>query len=278
MHVLALTALLLAVLLALLCGRLQARSRRLRRRLEEYRRRLRPERPRDWPVPLAELSALDPAFEEEGFGPTPAAEVHFVSTGVPGVPGGTTDREAWILGVLAKRATSLFEFGTCTGRTTYLLARNAPEDARVFTLTLAPEQTGDYAHAPEDAPIARQRALEESCYTKFYYTGTPVEPKIEQLFGDSKSFDETPHLERHDLVFVDGSHAYSYVRSDSEKALRMLRPGGTLVWHDYRGPDVEETLDVFRFLNELAERLPLIHLRATSLVAYRRPGLAGAER
>ena len=32
---------------------------------------------------------------------------------------------------------------------------------------------------------------------------------------------------------MDAGHAYELVRSDSEKALEMVRPGGVILWHDY---------------------------------------------
>src|SRR5204863_237070 len=82
------------------------------------------------------------------------------------------------------------------------------------------------------------------------YTGTEVEHKVEQLFGDSKTLDITPWAGTCDLVFVDGSHAYSYVVSDSEKALQLVRPGGLVLWHDYAGP--RHSAGVYRGLKALA--------------------------
>jgi hypothetical protein len=70
-------------------------------------------------------------------------------------------------------------------------------------------------------------------------------------------------------VFVDGSHAYSYVVSDSERALRLVSPGGLVLWHDYAGP--RHSPGVYRALNELAERLPLVRITGTALAVYRRP-------
>lgn len=268
----------LAAALAALCLGQARRIRRLRARLDRRRRREGAEPPERWPVPLVELADFDAAFGADAFGCVRAGEVRFVAAGPRGVPGGTSDLEAWVLCVLAKESRRIFEIGTCTGRTTYLLARNSPADARVASLTLAPEQASEYAHEGGDDEDAHRQALKESRYTSFYYSGTPAEAKIEQLYGDSKRFDEEPFAERCDLVFVDGSHAYSYVRSDSEKALRMLRPGGIALWHDYRGPGVDETLGVYRALNELAEKLDLVHLAGTSLVAYRRPAPPGAGR
>lgn len=220
-----------------------------------------------WPVKRCSLQELDPVFRPGPFGPTLETEVLFLMSGPDGVPGGTTDLEAWILAVLSKRARTLFEFGTCTGKTTYLWARNSPPEARITTLTLPPLTQADYTHASGDDAGAARIALDESHFTQFLYSGTEAEGKITQLYGDSKAFDEAPYAGSCDLIFVDGSHAYSYVVSDSEKALRMLRPGGMVLWHDYGGPTWQR--DVYRALNELSERLPLVHIAGTRLVAYR---------
>jgi hypothetical protein len=49
--------------------------------------------------------------------------------------------------------------------------------------------------------------------------------------------------------------------------MRMVKPGGLVLWHDY-GPGCH---GVFRALNELSRRLPLVHVAGTTLVAWRRP-------
>lgn len=236
-----------------------------------YRRRLHRLQGRDVgdPIPTVNPEALDPAFAHDDLGPTPAAEVRFIGGGGR-VPGGTSDLEAWVLATLAKRSRTIFEFGTATGKTAYLMAVNSPEDARIHTLTLAPESRSEYSADPRDSRRAAVRALQESAFTRFRYTGTPAEAKIEQLYGDSKRFDHAPFAGRCDLIFVDGSHAYSYVESDSARALEMLAPGGICLWHDYRGRH-GATRDVYRYLNRLARHLPLVRLRGTSLVAYRKP-------
>jgi predicted O-methyltransferase YrrM len=220
-------------------------------------------------IPPLRLHELDELFRTGPFGPELGSEVHFIGRGGIEVPGGTTDSEAWILAVLAKRAHRMFEFGTCTGKTAYLWARNSPPDAVVTTLTLAPEHAALYRADPHDTSSDREHALAESRFQTFLYSDTEVEPKIVQLFGDSKQLDETPFLGKMDLIFIDGSHAYSYVQSDSEKALRMIRPGGLILWHDYRGPLGGKGTD--RALIELAQRLPLRHIAGTEIVAYRAP-------
>jgi len=222
---------------------------------------------KNWPIPMILLDQLHPYFATNELGPTLSGQVKFVGKGNLDVFGGTSDSEAWIISVLAKDSKNIFEFGTCTGKTTYLMAANSPEEAKVTTLTLAPDQIKSYDKNENDSKAAIEDALQESIFTKFLYSSTPEEKKITQLFGDSKLFDETPYTKMMDLIFIDGSHAYSYVLSDSEKALKMIAPGGIILWHDYRGP--RQTQDVFKALNQLSEKIPLVHIRDTSLVALK---------
>lgn len=222
---------------------------------------------RPWPVPAVPAHTLDGRFEPTALGPPRTTEIAAISN--YRVPGGVSDFETWILMNLAKDAALVFEFGTATGKTAYLFARNTPDQARIATLTLAPDQVDAYRPAPGDDARARQAAVQESQFESFYYSGTEAAAKVTQLFGDSKAFDETPYIDSCDLVFVDGAHAYSYVRSDTDKALRMVKRGGLVLWHDYRGP--RRTPGVFRALNELASAYPLVRIEGTALVAYRRP-------
>lgn len=215
-----------------------------------------------------QLAELDPVFESGPLGPDrELSEVVFLGGGNSLVPGSTTDLEAWILAVLVKRATRMFEFGTGTGRTTYLWARNSPPDAVITTITLAADQTALYVDGPTDKASDADTAIEESAFTEFLYSGTDVAVKVEQLLGDSKVFDETPYIGMMDLIFVDGSHAYSYVMSDTRKALRMIKPGGLILWHDYEGPATGRGTDLA--LAELAQKLPLRVIEGTRMVAYR---------
>jgi hypothetical protein len=223
----------------------------------------------EWPISRVKPDVVDPVFAPGPFGPTLATEVSFIGRGPYVVDGGTSDSEAWIVAVLARRARLMFEFGTCTGKTAYLMARNAAPDAKVITLTLAPENVQSYRREETDDANDVAFALKESTHTDFLYSGTPVADRVTQLFGDSKTFDASPWTASCDLVFVDGSHAYSYVVSDTQKALALVAPNGLVLWHDYAGP--RHAPGVYRALNELAGRLPLVRIEGTTLVAYRRP-------
>ena len=222
---------------------------------------------RSWPIKSISLPEVDPIFKTNEFGPTLETTVQFIGRGHLIVPGGTSDAEAWVLSVLAKKAKQIFEFGTCTGKTSYLMALNSSPDARVITLTLSPDQVNNYAKDTVDSKKETQAALKESVFTDFIYTNTPEKEKITQLFGDSKHFDELPYERKMDLIFVDGSHALSYVYSDSKKAFAMVKPGGLILWHDYRGPFFNK--DVYKALNKISKEKPLFHVEGTSFIGYR---------
>jgi len=48
-----------------------------------------------------------------------------------------------------------------------------------------------------------------------------------------------------DIVFVDGGHTWEVLSNDSLNAIRMVRPGGFVIWDDYGShcPDVRDFLD-----------------------------------
>ncbi len=220
-----------------------------------------------WPIKQVGAEDIDPCFAVGKLGVSRDTEIRFFAG--YRVEGGISDMETWILCNLAKRAKHIFEIGTCTGKTTFLMAANSPADARVTTITLKPEQAEVYKAQAGDADDAQVSAINESQFTEFVYSNTPEEKKIIQLYGDSKEFDETPYVGTCDLVFVDGSHARSYVESDSQKALRMVRTGGIIVWHDYRGP--RRAKGVFQALNALSKTIPLRHVIGTCFVVYKKP-------
>lgn len=218
------------------------------------------------PIPVKTVFDLDERFALTRFGPPSTTAVRHIA-GIH-VEGGISDIESWILCNYAKTSNRIFELGTATGKTAYLLALNAPEDAEVVTITLHPDHATAGLHEKGDDAALKAAAEKESAFDTFLYTGTDVATKVTQLFADSKAFDERPFAETMDLIFVDGAHTESYVRSDSEKALVMLKPGGWLFWHDYRGRRVPGT---WRALNDLSRRLPLVRIKGTSLVAYHKP-------
>jgi predicted O-methyltransferase YrrM len=90
---------------------------------------------------------------------------------------------------------------------------------------------------------------------------------VVQKFGNSLEVDFAEVLDgkKADLVLIDAGHSYECVRSDSEKALRLLSPGGIVIWDDYSA----NWPGVYDYLNELGRQLGLSHVADTQLVVYR---------
>ncbi|HKY49726.1 MAG TPA: class I SAM-dependent methyltransferase [Candidatus Limnocylindria bacterium] len=160
---------------------------------------------------------------------------------------------------------TIFEIGTFRGDTSWLLAHNLP-DARIFTLDLP---------GPGSAELARLEITDVDEYFHTWERGsrfrdTPEGLRITPLAGDSATFDFSPYRAEMDLVYIDASHSYSYVKADTEAALAMLSPTGTIVWDDYTYYP-----GIYAYLNELAPRLerPIYHLLGTRLAVHSRRGL-----
>jgi predicted O-methyltransferase YrrM len=161
----------------------------------------------------------------------------------------------------------IIEIGTFDGRTALNLAINAPPGVSIATLDLPADQPSALAieeserrYVDKPAPGARLRTC--GGIWRVYAD------RVVLLRGDSATFDWSPHYGRAGLVFVDGSHAYDYARKDSETAMRLVKPGGIVLWHDYGvWPGVTRALEEL----ETARHLSLVHIRGSSLVFWRAP-------
>lgn len=193
--------------------------------------------------------------------PSPLVEGRLLMTGSG--PGANFRSAPLILAALAqvRRCRTIFEFGTYHGETAWTVAHNNP-GARVFTLDF------------EDLDAARSARLEltDPEYLERWergkeFVGTAEGRRITQLFGDSATFDFSPYERGMDLVYIDASHSYSYVRSDSQAALKMLSAGGTIVWDDYT-----HYPGIYAYLNQLSPTLdrPIAHILGTRLAIYTR--------
>ena len=141
-------------------------------------------------------------------------------------------------------ARRMFEFGTYLGRTTLNLARVAP-DAEVWTLNLPPEAD------PRIAPVLGT-----------YYRGKPEHSRIHEIWTDSRRFEPGDLAGTMDLVFIDADHSYEAIVADSQRALRLLRPGGLVIWHDYAA----KSPGVVRFARDFAKEHPLFRIKHTCLI------------
>jgi SAM-dependent methyltransferase len=175
-------------------------------------------------------------------------------------PGGVSVEELVILACLVRhlKPKRLVEIGTAEGRTTLNLALHTPADAEIFTFDLPPTHLG--ATVAESGLNYRQMGISEpGCLFRDH----PLSTKIRLVLADSTQFDWTPFERSVDFVFIDGAHDYESVRKDSQNALRIVRPGGVILWHDYGVAD-----GVTLCLNEQAKRLPLVWLKGTALACF----------
>ena len=154
------------------------------------------------------------------------------------------------------RPQRIFEIGTFDGATTLRLARCCPK-AEVFTLDLDPTS----ATEEQSLAIASEVENVRSGCVGSQFAGQPEASRIRQLLGDSTRFDYSPYAGTCDLVFVDACHDYEFVKSDSRAALKLLRPGGVILWHDY----IPGWPGVVRAVDELLPTHPIRHIAGTAL-------------
>ena len=102
----------------------------------------------------------------------------------------TSDYEAWIISSLSKISNNIFEFGTCSGKTTYLMALNSPDNAKITTLTLSPQDLNENKRNRFDNKVSFRNIINESIYDKFLFSKTKYENKIEVIFQNSLDLDE----------------------------------------------------------------------------------------
>jgi hypothetical protein len=176
------------------------------------------------------------------------------------------------LGILAafaadcRNGSNLFEIGTFDGRTTLNLALNSPPRCTIYTLDLPPDlgtlfplAEGERHMVTKPKPGAR--------YERHRKTNPAAIGKIHQLLGDSATLDYSPFKDSCSLVFVDGSHQYETVMSDSRAAMGMAHAGGVVVWHDYGvWEGVTNALETL----EQRERCGLRNISGTSLVYWKK--------
>lgn len=177
----------------------------------------------------------------------------------PGNMGNVQPHELIVLATICKhlKPSLVFEFGTFDGLTTLHFAMNSSPTARILTIDLDP------------ADPRRKQINDDTYYIADHSVGlmfqdTDESSKIEQLYGDTMTFPHDRLKGQADLIFIDAGHEYEMVRSDTERALEMLAPGGAILWHDF----VFTHYGVYTWLNELSDSLPLFSIPNTTFVCY----------
>ncbi|MBD1157776.1 class I SAM-dependent methyltransferase [Pelagibacterales bacterium SAG-MED17] len=226
-------------------------------------------------IQSVELDHVDQIFlnnqiDKKLYGPKSEVIVkNFCIQGNNNIVGMTSDYEAWIISSLSKISNNIFEFGTCSGKTTYLMALNSPDNAKITTLTLNPQDLKKIERNKFDNKVSYRNIINESIYDKFLFSKTKYENKIEVIFQNSLDFNEKLFLNKYDLIFIDGGHTFSIVKSDSEKSFEMLKSRGIILWHDFV-PGKESAKNVVNYINTISKEKKIFHINNTSLCYYRK--------
>ena len=185
------------------------------------------------------------------------------------IVGQTTDYEAWILSCLAKFSKNIFEFGTCSGKTTALFALNSPPESKIYSVTLNPSELSNlFLGNNQDSKAAMNNAVSETIYDQFIFTNMSIKNKINLIFQDSNKLNIDNFENSIDLIFIDGGHNYSCVKNDSEKAFRMIKNDGYIFWHDYKVYK-RSCKDVVKYIHEISKIKKIFHIKNTSLCYYK---------
>jgi len=175
----------------------------------------------------------------------------------------TLERSLIFLCSLAKRGCApIVEFGTFRGRTTYNLALNS--SGEITTVDIGHE----LGKAIDVNVNIEQHEYATHTTGELFLSAPPeIRNRIKQMRGDSTKLDYSHLYGKIGMVIVDGGHSYEVCKSDSEHALRMVKPGGVIVWDDYGSfwPGVVQALD------ELSKRISLHYLPHENLVVHIAP-------
>lgn len=171
------------------------------------------------------------------------------------------DGDSYILSAIyqAVKPRRHLEFGTLEGFGTCLCLKNS--NATVWTINLFEGESlknGQWAYG---GPLEPEQKIPPNAVTENFidqagklvtylrsdakgsvgrlYRDQNFGHRVNQIYCDSRRW----HLKNYppnffDTVLIDGSHKKSVVISDTKKALKVLRPGGIILWHDFC-PDVK---------------------------------------
>ena len=150
------------------------------------------------------------------------------------------------------------EIGTYNGATTRLIALNLPR-AKIHTLDLPPDMHSAESHQSklpkDDFHLIGNRRIGEA------FLSDPAIINVTQHFGDSATWDFSP-VQGFDFVFIDGSHTYQYIRSNTIRCAEAAAGRAAFFWHDFDYCHY----DVVRYLTEMASAgLPVRRIASTNM-------------
>ncbi len=137
-----------------------------------------------------------------------------------------------LLATIAKRkdVNSYFEIGTWRGESVFNVAK---EIENCTTLNLSDEEMKNMGWNPK--------------YAELHGILSERNPKIQHLYGNTKTFDFAGLQKKYDLIFIDGDHTYEMVLNDTKKVFaHLLHENSIVVWHDYAYSPQKIRYEVFQ--------------------------------
>lgn len=142
-------------------------------------------------------------------------------------------------------ARKVIEIGTFDGNTTLNMAMNLPPEGRVVSVDLPVDEPVELA-LPVESDVERN-VTDRMRVGEQFRDHAVARSKIVQVFANSAKLDFSTLDGPFDFAFIDGCHAYNYVKSDTAHIMCVMRPGGIVVWHDYAMMEaVSRAVDEFR--------------------------------
>lgn len=122
----------------------------------------------------------------------------------------------------------------------------------------------------------RAMGLEES-YIQLQGILSKVNEDIVHLYGNSAHFDFAGLNQKYDVIFIDGSHFYEDVLSDTKKVFaHLVHENSIVIWHDYAYSPEEVRYEVYQAIWDALEpeyRKNLYHVANTLSAVFFRGNL-----
>lgn len=152
------------------------------------------------------------------------------------INGWMTEKELECLALHASKAQSIIEIGCFQGRSTRAMADNS--SAVIYAVD--PWNVENYNELGV-AFVSTEITL------SFFYCNLKKYIKSDRVIPCRVRWEHYEPKEKVDFIFIDGDHRYSSVKHDITKALKFLKPGGTLAGHDYdlEWPGVHKAVNEF---------------------------------
>ena len=116
-----------------------------------------------------------------------------------------------ILCSYATKSKDILETGTRYGRTTMNLAKFCPPDGRVVSIDMNQTNSRETLSRMSD----------------------DIKKKVTLIEHDTNTFDFST-IGKFDMIFIDGDHSADGAISDTLNAVKILKPGGVIFWHDFQ--------------------------------------------